>query len=117
MTYSTIALTDNGDLDFDTGIVRGAEAIKATLISRLTCVRGDFIADLRSGVDPELVTGRLAYLGQAQVEIARVIRETRGVTAVEIEETSYDAATRTRTLLATVSTDVGQFTLDLDGIP
>ena len=116
MAYSAIALTPTGDLDLGVGVVSGDDAIASTVVCRLNCERGSYFADLQSGVDRELVSGTLGYLGLDGPELTRVAMTVRGVRSASITEDSYDAATRTRVRTLSITTDNGSQTISLSGV-
>lgn len=79
---ATWRVTDDGDLDLTSaqrGIVRGAEAVRACAIVALRTRGSDWKADLTCGPRDDLITGRLAFLGQAETEYRRVILSVQGI--------------------------------------
>lgn len=79
--------TVDGDFDLTSsnrGIVRGKEAVAGCLVIAARTRQGDWFADLRAGVSDDLVTGRLAFLGQAETEYTRVCSEVAGVESASV---------------------------------
>jgi hypothetical protein len=74
--------------------VRGKEAVAARVAIALGTRLGDWFGDLGAGVDEALVRGRLAFLGEAEREFARVAQAQSGVQSVTVSRVSYDPRTR-----------------------
>lgn len=92
---ATLRVLDSGDIDLDRPLCTDArEALAVSLGVALRTLRGEYAADLRAGVDGDLVFSSLAWLQQAEPEILRVARGVPGVRSAEISERSYDRASR-----------------------
>lgn len=83
-----LAVTNRGRVDFDRIFVEDHEAVKSKFVARIKTWIGEYNADLRAGVDAELLIGSLVSLGLASEEVYRVAREIPEVTDVEVTEIS-----------------------------
>ena len=86
MPYSTLALTPDNDIDLERGWVSGPAAVAAEVQSALMCRRGTYAIDKTHGVDFNLTSGTLGWLGLGAAELLRVTLAVPGVASATIVE-------------------------------
>lgn len=100
LDFATLARVEaTGDIEIPPRIVRGVEAIRLRLLSRLRFFKREWFLDLRQGVPYfEAVFVRNPDVSLVQSIFRRAILMTPGVQSIARMVTSFDTSTRTFTI-------------------